>query len=152
LRSHRLAVYVKNLEDLSCRGCEVVFAARWGGGSEYWLRCAGLDDLVDCLLAVARRGVIVGVGGADGRWLPLLPGDVGRLEGLSTAVLRLPAGSRVVVEYSRPEQLRPLLGASSSLVVNVERRRAEALLARELTTETTFDSGLRLLKPVRAPP
>lgn len=134
--------------------CETVLSVRWGSLAELWLRCREVVELLSTIEAVASSGVLLAVGGLNGRVFRPLPGSLEELLEASTRELVLGPGERIVVlphvETSRAvEALAPY---SARVSLRPRSRRLSVVLSKPLGTGYLFDNRVRLLKPVAVPP
>lgn len=152
-RCIRLAVLYRGPDPRGVE-CETLLNVRRGSLAELWLRCREVVQLLSALEAVASSGVLLSVGGLDGRSFRPLPRSLEELLESSTRELVLGPGERVVVlpyvETSRAvEALAPY---SSRISLRPRSRRLGVVLSRPIGTGYLFDNRVRLLKPVAVPP
>lgn len=134
--------------------CETVLAISRGDLTELWLRCGDEISLLSTLEAIASSGVLLAVGGLDGRVFRPLPRSLEELVGSSTRELVLEPGTRaVVLAYTDVRRaVEALSQHSARITLRPRSRRLAVALSRPLGVGHLFDNRMRLLRPAAVPP
>lgn len=149
----RLSVLVsgRGLQELPC---STICLSEHGNYAELWLRCNSILELLSSLRSLASTGVVLAVGGVDGRVFRFLPRGLDELVGATSRATIVQPGTIVVQPCDGNLQRVFSALAHYALRITLKRgsTRAKAMLARPLGVDTLFDSGVRLLKPLTVPP
>lgn len=138
----------------SVQFCDVTCITIHGSHSELWLKCNGVEELIQALISIASTGVLLATGGIDGSVYRPLPHSLEEL--IKSSMYRgvINSGTAVVVQpcNTDPGQaLVSLLPYSKNIVLKRGSPKVTVVLSKPMSIEQLFDSGIRLLKPVTTP-
>lgn len=150
----RLSVLARDITTVRL-DCENVCSLEYGDIVELWLKCNSVLGMLSSLRLLASTGLVLAVGGIDGSIYRFLPRSVDKLVRSATQTHHLQPGSTVIVQPC-DKDVRRIIEALEHYALKMTLKRSstrvKAVLARPLDTGLLFDRGVRLLKPVTAPP
>ncbi len=151
--TYRVAVYHSRKASFATGGCECLLSLPRGSITESWIKCGSTTSLLEYLEAVVNlAGPLYGLGGLDGSFVKLIPSSLNALERLASSYITVKPGSPVEVEILAFDSISNLSSYIETMTIGYPRRIARVKFRAEVDTRVLFDSKLRLLKPVRAPP
>jgi len=150
----RLAIYIDPIDDWANElifDCETVNLLRRDDKLlELWLKCRSIDDLVESLKKIIGRGVIIGVGGLDGSFIRMIPGDINLLNEIGSRDKYVEG--EIEVEFSELKALHEIIRSSSRVNIDLVNKRVKMILREKISISKLFDNKIRLLKPEKIPP
>ena len=150
---YRVAVYHGRGTSFVIDECERLLSLSRGSIKESWIKCNNMISLLEYLEAVVNlAGPLHGLGGLDGSFVKLIPSSLDALERLASSYIIVKPGSPVEVEIRAFDSLSNLSNYVEIMTIGYPRRTARVKFKAEVDTRVLFDSKLRLLKPIRAPP